>query len=126
MLRVGVAGGGCSGFQYALGFDDKFDAKEDAKKDCFGVTIVVDKKSDLYLDGTTIDFFEDISRRGFTFDNPNAAENLRLRQFVPRLDRVTRRFEFALLGAMPTALRGHVFCAVRLCTVALTILRRRP
>jgi len=75
MLRIGVAGGGCSGFQYALGFDDKFDAKEDAKRDCFGVTVVVDKKSDLYLDGTTVDFFEDISRRGFTFDNPNAVKS---------------------------------------------------
>lgn len=75
MLRVGVAGGGCSGFQYALGFDEKFDEKVDAKRELHGVTIVVDKKSDLYLDGTTVDFFEDISRRGFTFDNPNAVKS---------------------------------------------------
>ncbi len=75
MLRVGVAGGGCSGFQYALGFDDKFDDSIDAKREFHGVTIVVDKKSDLYLDGTTVDFFEDISKRGFTFDNPNAVKS---------------------------------------------------
>jgi len=75
MLRIGVAGGGCSGFQYALGFDEKFDEKADAKRDFFGVTVVVDKKSDLYLDGTTVDFYEDISRRGFTFDNPNAVKS---------------------------------------------------
>lgn len=75
MLRVGVAGGGCSGFQYALGFDEKFDEKADAKREFHGVTVVVDKKSDLYLDGTTVDFYEDISRRGFTFDNPNAVKS---------------------------------------------------
>jgi iron-sulfur cluster assembly protein len=75
MLRIGVAGGGCSGFQYALGFDDKFDEKIDAKREYHGVTVVVDKKSDLYLDGTTVDFYEDISRRGFTFDNPNAVKS---------------------------------------------------
>lgn len=75
MLRVGVAGGGCSGFQYALGFDDKYDEKIDSKREYHGVTIVVDKKSDLYLDGTTVDFYEDISRRGFTFDNPNAVKS---------------------------------------------------
>lgn len=75
MLRVGVAGGGCSGFQYALGFDDKYDEKTDSKREFHGVTIVVDKKSDLYLDGTTVDFYEDIARRGFTFDNPNAVKS---------------------------------------------------
>ena len=75
MLRIGVAGGGCSGFQYALGFDDKFDAKVDSKRDCFGVTVVVDKKSDLYLEGTTVDFYEDLSKRGFTFENPNAVKS---------------------------------------------------
>ncbi len=75
MLRIGVAGGGCSGFSYALGFDDKFDAKADSKRDCFGVTVVVDKKSDLYLDGTTVDFYEDLAKRGFTFDNPNAQKS---------------------------------------------------
>src|ERR1700730_4281020 len=75
MLRVGVAGGGCSGFQYALGFDDKFDEKIDAKREDHGVTVVVDKKRDLYLDGTSVALCDDISRRAFTFDNPNAVKS---------------------------------------------------
>ncbi len=74
LLRVGVAGGGCSGFQYALGFDASFDAAKDAKYDQHGVSMVVDKKSALYLDGTTIDFFEGLEKRGFTFENPNATK----------------------------------------------------
>ncbi len=74
-LRIGVAGGGCSGFNYTLGFDSNFDAKADSKYDCHGVGVVVDKKSSLYLDGTTIDWFESIERRGFTFENPNAVKS---------------------------------------------------
>ena len=62
VLRVGVAGGGCSGFQYSLGFDTAFDP-------------MVDKKSDLVLDGTTLDFHEAIDKRGFTFNNPNAKKS---------------------------------------------------
>ena len=73
-LRVGVAGGGCSGFNYHLAFDKEYDEKADTKYDCHGVDVVVDKKSALYLDGTTIDWYESIERRGFTFDNPNAVK----------------------------------------------------
>lgn len=73
-LRVGVTGGGCSGFTYALGFDKNYDEKMDSKFDAHGVTVVMDKKSALYLDGTTVDFFEGLERRGFTFDNPNAVK----------------------------------------------------
>jgi iron-sulfur cluster assembly protein len=75
VLRVGVAGGGCSGFQYALGFDDKYDDKVDSRYDYHGVTVVVDKKSALYLDGTTVDFYEGLEKRGFTFENPNAVKS---------------------------------------------------
>lgn len=74
LLRVGVAGGGCSGFQYSLGFDSAYDDKVDTKYDCFGVSVVVDKKSDLYLDGTTVDFYDGLEKRGFTFNNPNAVK----------------------------------------------------
>lgn len=73
-LRIGVAGGGCSGFNYRLVFDTEFDETADTKYECFGVDVVVDKKSALYLDGTVIDWFESIERRGFTFDNPNAVK----------------------------------------------------
>ncbi|MBI2827324.1 MAG: iron-sulfur cluster assembly accessory protein [Planctomycetia bacterium] len=74
VLRVGVAGGGCSGFQYSLGFDKTFDEKADSKFDYHGVTVVVDKKSALYLDGTTVDFYDGLEKRGFTFDNPQAVK----------------------------------------------------
>lgn len=73
-LRVGVTGGGCSGFSYSLGFDNEYDDKVDRKEHCFGVDVVVDKKSALYLDGTTVDFYDGIEKRGFTFDNPNPSK----------------------------------------------------
>jgi iron-sulfur cluster assembly protein len=75
VLRVGVTGGGCSGFSYALGFDKKFDEKADSKYEYHGVPVVVDKKSALYLDGTTIDFYDGLEARGFKFDNPNAVKS---------------------------------------------------
>jgi iron-sulfur cluster assembly protein len=75
VLRVGVMGGGCSGFQYALGFDDKIDEAADSQYEHFGVKVVVDKKSALYLDGTTIDFHEGIDKRGFMFENPNVVKS---------------------------------------------------
>jgi iron-sulfur cluster assembly protein len=75
LLRVGVVGGGCSGFQYSLGFDQNYDAKMDSKYDCHGVNLVVDKKSALYLDGTKVDFYEGLEKRGFTFENPNAVKS---------------------------------------------------
>ena len=74
LLRVRVVGGGCSGFSYDLGFDNTFDEKLDSKYDQHGVTVVVDKKSALYLDGTTVDFYDGLEKRGFTFDNPNAVK----------------------------------------------------
>jgi len=75
VLRVGVAGGGCSGFSYSLGFDKSYDEKVDSKYEYHGVPVVVDKKSALYLDGTTVDFYDGIEKRGFTFDNPNAVKS---------------------------------------------------
>ena len=73
-LRIGVAGGGCSGFSYSLGFDDKFDDTKDSKFHYHGVDVVVDKKSALFLDGTTVDWYSGLDKRGFTFDNPNAVK----------------------------------------------------
>jgi iron-sulfur cluster assembly protein len=74
-LRVGVTGGGCSGFSYSLGFDNEYDEKADSKVDLHGVQVVVDKKSALYLDGTKVDFYDGIEKRGFTFENPNAVKS---------------------------------------------------
>ena len=55
-VRVGVVGGGCSGFQYAFDFTNSYDETTDLISEHHGVGVVVDKKSDLFLDGTTIDF----------------------------------------------------------------------
>lgn len=72
LLRIGVAGGGCSGFEYKLGFDQAVDEEKDLVTDQHGVKVAIDKKSALFLDGTEIDFHESIEKRGFTFNNPNA------------------------------------------------------
>ena len=72
ILRMGVAGGGCSGLQYTLGFESDFDPKVDARYEQHGVAVVTTKKMALHLDGTTIDFLDGPMGRGFTIDNPNA------------------------------------------------------
>jgi iron-sulfur cluster assembly protein len=71
-LRVGVAGGGCSGFNYSLNIVEEFDAANDNKTEQHGVAVVVDKKSSLYLDGTTVDYYDGLEQSGFQFHNPNA------------------------------------------------------
>ena len=72
-LRVGVKGGGCSGFSYTLGFDDQI-TETDQVLDVDGVKVVCDPKSFLYLNGTQIDFEDNLMGRGFKFGNPNAAK----------------------------------------------------
>ena len=74
-LRVGVIGGGCSGFSYKLGFDEHVDETQDAVREIHGIKIAVDRKSDLYLDGTEIDFHDGLDKRGFVFNNPNAVKS---------------------------------------------------
>ena len=69
-IRVGVRGGGCSGFTYTLMFDDKGD--KDRVIESHDVEIYVDPKSFLYLMGTEIDFVDELNRSGFKFVNPNA------------------------------------------------------
>lgn len=73
-LRFGASAGGCSGFSYALGFANDYDPAVDLKTDYHGVSLLVDKKSETYLDGTIIDFYEGLERRGFTFNNPTAVK----------------------------------------------------
>ncbi len=75
VLRIGVAGGGCSGFQYSLGFDQTTDETKDHVNEQHGLSVAVDKKSSLFLDGTTVDFHDGLEKRGFTFDNPNAVKS---------------------------------------------------
>ena len=72
VLRIGVTGGGCSGFNYSLNIATDYDAANDQKTEQHGVPVVVDRKSALFLEGTTVDYYEGIDQRGFQFINPNA------------------------------------------------------
>jgi iron-sulfur cluster assembly protein len=71
-IRVSVKGGGCSGLMYDLAFDDIISEKDQVFEDK-GIKIMVDKKSLLYLAGTTLDFSDGLNGKGFQFVNPNAA-----------------------------------------------------
>lgn len=70
-LRVGVRGGGCSGFTYFLEFADAAN-KGDRELESFGVRLYVDPKSFLYLMGTEVDYVDSLAGSGFKFVNPNA------------------------------------------------------
>jgi iron-sulfur cluster assembly protein len=70
-LRMGVKGGGCSGLSYSLEFDNEI-GPHDKKFDIDGVQVVCDKKSYLYLNGTTLDYVTQGLTGGFTFLNPQA------------------------------------------------------
>lgn len=70
-LRVRVVGGGCSGFQYQLALDDSA-GDGDEVFEHNGIRLFVDPRSHLYLDGTQIDYVEDIMGSGFRFSNPNS------------------------------------------------------
>lgn len=72
VLRIGVTGGGCSGFNYSLNIASDYDEANDQKSEQHGVNVVVDKKSALFLDGTVVDYYDGIEQRGFQFSNPNA------------------------------------------------------
>ena len=68
-LRVGVKGGGCSGFQYALALDEKRD--DDHVFEISGIRVLVDPASMQYVDGSTVDFTESFMGSGFEVSNPN-------------------------------------------------------
>jgi iron-sulfur cluster assembly protein len=71
-LRVGVKGGGCSGFSYVLDLTES-QKEHDEEFDQHGIKVICDPKSLLYLSGTTIDFRQELDQRGFVFNNPNAS-----------------------------------------------------
>ena len=70
-IRVSVQGGGCSGLMYQLTFDNE-EKEGDKSFEDNGIRVVVDKKSFLYLVGTTLDFSGGLNGKGFVFQNPNA------------------------------------------------------
>ena len=73
-LRVAVAGGGCSGFEYKLDFEAEpgSESEDDQVSQSHGVRVVVDRKSLKLLNGTEIDIHEGLNKRGFVFNNPLA------------------------------------------------------
>jgi iron-sulfur cluster assembly protein len=74
VLRVGVKGGGCSGFAYSLNFDTAT-SERDRVIEVHGVKLAVEKKFDPYLDGTVVDFYDGLEKRGFVFENPNVVKS---------------------------------------------------
>jgi iron-sulfur cluster assembly protein len=74
-LRVGVKGGGCSGFSYMLDLTEEPKGEVDEELESQGVKILVDMKSLLYLSGVEIDFKDEVMGRGFVFKNPNATSS---------------------------------------------------
>lgn len=70
-LRLGIRGGGCSGFSYVLQFEDDEPKDKDVVFELHEVKLVVDKKSLVYLNGATLDWEKSLLRKGFKFVNPN-------------------------------------------------------
>jgi len=70
-VRVGVRGGGCSGFTYTVDVDSR-KSKFDLEFESFGLSVLVDKKSHLYIKDTEIDWSNDLNDRGLKFNNPSA------------------------------------------------------
>jgi len=70
-VRVGVESGGCSGLSYKLDFDNK-KRQDDEMIENNGIKLLVNKKSFLYLIGTTLEFSDGLNGKGFVFNNPNA------------------------------------------------------
>jgi iron-sulfur cluster assembly protein len=71
-LRIGVKGGGCSGFSYVLGFDVR--KEQDDIYEIGGIKVFMQKSHLIYLMGMEIDWYEGLNNRGFVFNNPNADE----------------------------------------------------
>ena len=70
-VRFGVKAGGCSGFTYTIGFDNR-PRKFDLEFESCGINVLVDKKSHLYIKETTIGWSNELQDKGFKFDNPHA------------------------------------------------------
>ena len=70
-VRFGVKGGGCSGFTYTIDFDSR-PRKFDLEFESYGINVLVDKKSHLYIKETTIGWSNELHDKGFKFNNPHA------------------------------------------------------
>jgi iron-sulfur cluster assembly accessory protein len=70
-VRIGVRGGGCSGFSYAMEFDEGSATENDEEVDLGGLKVRVDNMSAMYLEGCEVDYVESLAGAGFKFNNPN-------------------------------------------------------
>lgn len=73
VLRVGVKGGGCAGLSYVLNFDQR--GEFDVEFDVEGLTVVLDQRHALYVNGMEVDYQSGLNDRGFIFVNPNAKDS---------------------------------------------------
>jgi iron-sulfur cluster assembly protein len=71
-LRFGVKGGGCSGLSYSLGFDEEVNAELDLVEEINGIPVIIHKPDIPVIEGTTIDFKQNLMGGGFSIENPNA------------------------------------------------------
>ncbi|KGP91676.1 hypothetical protein N780_18795 [Pontibacillus chungwhensis BH030062] len=74
-LRFGVKGGGCSGLSYAMGFESEINEELDTTFEANDIPVVMNKQDMAVVEGTTIDFKQNMMGGGFTIDNPNAIAN---------------------------------------------------
>lgn len=74
-IRLGIKGGGCSGFSYVIQFEDEPPRERDRVFDAGGVRFIVDKKSLVYLAGSALDYERTLMFQGFKFRNPNEASS---------------------------------------------------
>jgi iron-sulfur cluster assembly accessory protein len=74
-VRVGVRGGGCSGFSYSMVFDDGEKTENDDELDYDGLKVRVDNMSAMYLEGCTLDYVDTLEGAGFKFNNPNVSRS---------------------------------------------------
>ncbi len=74
-IRLGIKGGGCSGFSYVIAFEDEAPRERDRVFEADGVRFIVDKKSLIYLAGSALDYEKTLMFQGFKFKNPNEASS---------------------------------------------------
>ena len=110
VLRLAVEGGGCSGFQYAIGFDSECEP-DDVEIDSRGVRVVIDPISLPYLQGSTIDYHDGLMGAGFSFDNPKCCSTQSMSSGVSDRSRVCSgadrsKVRWAPSGASRLSVRG--------------------
>ena len=96
-LRIGVVGGGCSGFSYSMNFENS-PGMMDKVLNFDDLKVFVDATSLMYLNGCTVDYLETLEAAGFKFENPNVKSNLRLRIFVQRSNSLNRELKASHCG----------------------------